>query len=211
MKSVVIVADHTCVIEAIRNALRQTTGIRVLGFLDVRLAVTDAMAEAAPDVVLVDEMHQPDHALARLREIRERSPESHRILLTTRMDGRWLADAVDAGATAAISKGVHPATLGMLVRETAYGNMVHVFESDARRAAELEECMLTDRELEILALVAQGHTNGKIAGSLWVTEQTVKFHLSNVYRKLGVSNRTEASHWAHQHDLVSARPVALAS
>ncbi len=211
MKSVVIVADHTCVIEAIRNALRQTSGVRVLGFLDVRLAVTDALAEAAPDVVLVDEMHQPDHALARLREIRDQVPGAARILLTTRMDPRWVADAVEAGATAAISKGVHPATLGTLVRETAYGNLVHVFESSARRAAELEECTLTERELEILALVAEGHTNGRIARTLWVTEQTVKFHLSNVYRKLGVSNRTEASHWAHQHDLVSARPAAVAS
>jgi len=211
VKTVVIVADHTCVIEAIRNALRQTAGLRVLGFLDVRMSVTDALAEAAPDVVLVDEMHQPDHALARLREIRELSSDSHRILLTTRMDATWLADAIDAGATAAISKGVHPATLGTLVRETAFGNLMHVFEAGARRAAELEECTLTDRELEILSLVAEGHTNGRIARALWVTEQTVKFHLSNVYRKLGVSNRTEASHWAHKHDLVPARPTALAS
>jgi DNA-binding CsgD family transcriptional regulator len=56
---------------------------------------------------------------------------------------------------------------------------------------------LTRRELEILRLVAQGHANGEVAKMLWVTEQTVKFHLSNTYRKLGVANRTEASHWAY--------------
>jgi DNA-binding NarL/FixJ family response regulator len=67
------------------------------------------------------------------------------------------------------------------------------------------ECPLTQRELEILALVAQGYTNGRIAGQLWVTEQTVKFHLSNTYRKLGVTNRTEASRYAYVHDLVSPR------
>ena len=55
-----------------------------------------------------------------------------------------------------------------------------------------------------MRLVAQGYTNGKIARELWVTEQTVKFHLSNTYRKLGVANRTEASRYAHLNDLIAA-------
>src|SRR5207237_3705041 len=62
---------------------------------------------------------------------------------------------------------------------------------------------LTRRELEILRLVAEGHSNGELAKMLWVTEQTVKFHLSNIYRKLGVANRTEASRWAHLHGLLA--------
>ncbi|MGH3033298.1 MAG: helix-turn-helix domain-containing protein, partial [Gaiellaceae bacterium] len=68
---------------------------------------------------------------------------------------------------------------------------------------------LTRRELEILQLVAEGHSNAELARRLWVTEQTVKFHLSNVYRKLNVSNRTEASRWAQLHGLLSrSAPVA---
>jgi DNA-binding NarL/FixJ family response regulator len=62
---------------------------------------------------------------------------------------------------------------------------------------------LTKRELEILCLVAEGHTNAHMARTLWVTEQTVKFHLSNIYRKLGVANRTEAGRWAQLHGLLS--------
>jgi DNA-binding NarL/FixJ family response regulator len=62
---------------------------------------------------------------------------------------------------------------------------------------------LTRRELEILQLVAEGHSNAKLAKQLWVTEQTIKFHLSNVYRKLDVSNRTEAARWAQLHGLLS--------
>jgi DNA-binding NarL/FixJ family response regulator len=69
---------------------------------------------------------------------------------------------------------------------------------------------LTERELEILMLVAEGYTNSRIAGQLWVTEQTVKFHLSNTYRKLGVANRTEASRYAHVHRLIP-EPARLAS
>ena len=68
-----------------------------------------------------------------------------------------------------------------------------------------EQTPLTSRELEVLQLVASGATNGEIAQKLWVTEQTVKFHLSNVYRKLEVGNRTEASHYAHVNGLVQAR------
>src|SRR5438132_14211103 len=63
---------------------------------------------------------------------------------------------------------------------------------------------LTRRELEILRLVAEGHSNAKLARMLWVTEQTVKFHLSNIYRKLDVANRTEASRWAQLHGLLPA-------
>ena len=61
---------------------------------------------------------------------------------------------------------------------------------------------LTRRELEILRLVAEGHSNSQLAQLLWVTEQTVKFHLSNIYRKLDVSNRTEASRWAQLNGLL---------
>jgi DNA-binding CsgD family transcriptional regulator len=70
--------------------------------------------------------------------------------------------------------------------------------------------VLTTREREILRLVAEGHSNNQLARMLWVTEQTVKFHLSNVYRKLDVSNRTEASRWAQVHGLL-AEATALES
>ena len=63
-----------------------------------------------------------------------------------------------------------------------------------------------DDPLEILRLVSQGHSNNELAKMLWVTEQTVKFHLSNIYRKLDVSNRTEASHWAQTHGLLAPVP-----
>jgi DNA-binding CsgD family transcriptional regulator len=65
---------------------------------------------------------------------------------------------------------------------------------------------LTRRELEILRLVAEGHSNAQLARMLWVTEQTVKFHLSNIYRKLDVANRTEASRWAQVHGLLDVKP-----
>jgi len=119
------------------------------------------------------------------------------------MEPDWLAEASEAGIDAAIAKIARPGSIGALVREVVRGNVFHAF---ARRApAELPALHeLTARELEILQLVASGDSNRRIAQRLWVTEQTVKFHLSNVYRKLGVSNRTEASHVAHQRNMLAS-------
>jgi DNA-binding NarL/FixJ family response regulator len=209
VKRLLIVADHSLVAHSIRLALKQTAGFDVAGVIDGRLAAREALLNMRPDVVLVDDMHDPrtgeardavDYALARLRDATEHMPGAQRLLLTLRMDDRWMNDAFDAGAHAVLSKSMHPVSLGTTLREVVRGNVVHRFE---RRPAVLVDCPLTLREKEILALVAEGATNGQIARMLWVTEQTVKFHLSNTYRKLGVANRTEASHYAHVNNLVT--------
>ena len=201
MKRLMIVADHSFVVQAIRLALRQTAGFQVVGFFDGRGSVREALTQLRPDVVLVDDMQDNDNALARLREVVEDAPQAKSLLLTLQMDPSWLDQAFDAGAHAVVSKTVHPVSLGTLLREISHGNVVHRYERRSTTVTE-EDCPLTDRELEILKLVAEGHTNGRIARELWVTEQTVKFHLSNLYRKLGVGNRTEASRYAYMHNLV---------
>jgi len=215
VKRLLIVADHTLVAHSIRLALKQTAGFQVVGIVDGRHPARDIIVKLAPDVVLVDDMHDPraeeardtDHALARLREAADLAPASQRLLLTLRMSEAWMNEAFEAGAHAVLSKSMHPVSLGTMLREVVRGNVVHRFER--RPAAVMTDCPLTLREKEILGLVAEGATNGQIARSLWVTEQTVKFHLSNTYRKLGVSNRTEASHYAHINNLVTV-PQAVA-
>ena len=209
MKRLLIVADHSLVAHSIRLALRQTSGFQVVGVADGRASAQSQLLALRPDVVLVDDMHDPraergrdvDYALVRLREAAEHVPQAQRLLLTQRMNEAWMNDVFDAGAHAVLSKSMHPVSLGTMLREVVRGNVVHRFER--RPSAVVADCPLTLREKEILALVAEGATNGQIARTLWVTEQTVKFHLSNTYRKLGVSNRTEASHYAHLNNLVT--------
>ena len=209
MKRLVIVADHSLVAHSIRLALKQTAGFQVVGVIDGRMNATAALLEMRPDVVLVDDMHdprvdetrEPDFALARLREASEHVPAAQRLLLTLRMNEDWMNDVFEAGAHAVLSKSMHPVSLGTMLREVVRGNVVHRFER--RTASVIADCPLTLREKEILGLVAEGATNAQIARMLWVTEQTVKFHLSNTYRKLGVANRTEASHYAHVNNLVT--------
>jgi DNA-binding NarL/FixJ family response regulator len=127
-------------------------------------------------------------------------------VLSAQLDADWLDRVFGAAATAVISKATRPSTLATLVRETLNGHIVHRPPAPSTAApmtgADAEDLPLTPRELEILQLVASGSTNGEIARRLWVTEQTVKFHLRNIYRKLDVANRTQASHFAHARGLV---------
>jgi DNA-binding NarL/FixJ family response regulator len=213
MKSMVIVADSSFVIETIRLALRNSAGLSVLGKVDGRASVRRPVADAQPDIVLVDEMQVEDDALARLRECREEARGAAILLLSMRMDDQWVARAIDAGADACLSKATHLPALGTLIHAVVNRNIVSALPASAPELALAgggED--LTAREREILVLVTDGLTNAKIGRELWVTEQTVKFHLSNIYRKLGVANRTEASRYAHVNGMIRRySPIPLPS
>jgi DNA-binding NarL/FixJ family response regulator len=203
---VVVIADNGFVAEMIRRSLRHASGLHVVGYVDGRRPCGAATAEADPQIVVVDEMTWPGTATLRIREISAAVPKSKIIVLGNRSENSWLRDVVEAGAHAAIAKTVEPMTLGLLVREICAGNVHHAFAygADTSRSSSAHTD-LTKRELEILEMVSEGASNGSIARRLWITEQTVKFHLSNVYRKLGVANRTEASHYAHVNQLIEPR------
>jgi DNA-binding NarL/FixJ family response regulator len=212
-----IVADHTLAAEAIRRELRHAAACDVIGYVDGRRPCADAVATANPDVVVIDEMTPQTPLITRIQEIRSVVPAAKLLLVTVRMDDEFLAEAAAAGIDAAVAKTMHPGSLGVLVREVARGNVFHTFAPVSVERS-CDSFGLTARELEILRLVAAGLSNARIAAKLWVTEQTVKFHLSNVYRKLGVGNRTEASHHAHVHGMLghapappAAAPVAVAA
>jgi DNA-binding NarL/FixJ family response regulator len=209
MKSMVIIADSSFVIETIRLALRHSAGLKVLGKVDGRASVRRPVADAQPDIVLVDEMQVADEALERVRECREEAPAAAILLLSMRMDDEWIARAIDAGANACLSKSTHLPTLGTLIRAVVDRNIISALPASVGElAAAGGGDDLTARERQILVLVSDGLTNAKIGRELWVTEQTVKFHLSNVYRKLGVANRTEASRYAHVNGMIR-RPVPV--
>jgi DNA-binding NarL/FixJ family response regulator len=209
----VIVADHPVAAETIRRGLRHASRCEVIGYLDCRRFDPAPVADAAPDVVLVDEPANAEVGLERIRALRAAAPAAKVILLSSRMEQEWLAEAAAAGIDAAVAKTSLDA-VGVLVREVAVGHVFHSFGTAGPAPRERNDRAaqgLTARELEILGLVASGASNGRIARELWVTEQTVKFHLSNLYRKLGVANRTEASHFAHVNGLVEAAPREAAA
>ena len=199
MKTLVIVADSTLIVETVRLALRAASDLDVIGKLDGRNDIRPSLRLRRPHVVLVDEMEDSSHALARVGECREELPDTSVVVLTNRVDAPWAGSALAAGADACVSKAANLPGLGAIIREVVNRNIVSVLPPPDPFAdvASGDRRPLSAREREIVTLVADGLTNARIGRQLSVTEQTVKFHLSNIYRKLGVTNRTEASRYVH--------------
>jgi DNA-binding NarL/FixJ family response regulator len=192
-------------------------GVEVRGkatSFDVALALID---EHEPDL-LVSEIVADDGDVRGASWIRDslgHRPQMKTIVLSSLDDPSERNGAFGAGAAAYVLKSAHPDDIALAVRQVfdqsiAFAHRaVHTAEQAPVAARETRD--LTPREIEILQLVAEGHSNSRLARMLWVTEQTVKFHLSNIYRKLDVSNRTEASRWAQVHGLLAPVPVSTAS
>ena len=181
-------------------------------------AVEPAMAlvrQEQPDL-LVTALHLPGGApggLELLRRARGARPGLKAIVLSSSTEARDVDAAFEAGASAYVVRTSPPEDLTAAIR-MAIAETVFVADTRAAGAPVLAlegAAHLTRREREILALVSEGHSNAELARMLWVTEQTVKFHLSNVYRKLGVSNRTEASRWAQRAGLLASAATAQAA
>ncbi len=201
MKTLLIVADSSLIVETIRLSMRTAAELKVIGEVDGRISIRHQLRCHEPDIVLIDEMQGEANALARIWESRDEDPDATIVMLTMRMDEAWLARALSAGADACVSKSAHLPSLDTIILEIVNRNVV----SALPRTAPLDlltlngKARLSEREREIITLVADGLTNARIGKQLCVTEQTVKFHLSNIYRKLGVTNRTEASRFVHMH------------
>jgi DNA-binding NarL/FixJ family response regulator len=168
------------------------------------------------DVVELVERHGPEllvcdfDALETLGRIRMARPGLRVVMLSNQREPSAIDQALGGGVDVYVFKTSHPEDIACAMRQAFDVTFVigtkssSAADARARSAnAQLREAGLTRRELEMLTYISDGSSNRDIARRLWVTEQTVKFHLSNIYRKLGVSNRTEASRWAHTSGLVS--------
>ena len=206
-RSAVLLDRQPLWLEAVERVLERME-VRVAGKANAPKPALDLIDKHRPDVFVTGiEMGvgQMD-GIACISEARERVAGLRAVVLSSHTDTEYIDRALDAGAVAYVVKSAHPDDLASAIRQ-AFNHSV--FLAGARpvapRAVEtpnVDTLDLTRREQEILRLVAEGHSNAKLAKMLWVTEQTVKFHLSNTYRKLGVSNRTEAARWAQVNGLL---------
>jgi DNA-binding NarL/FixJ family response regulator len=199
---VAIVADHLPAAHTVLAAVRQVDGLNAVGVLDGRRPLTAQLRRLAPNVVVIDDMTHGGDPLARLRDAGEQVPGALRVLLSIREDPETIDRALEAGADTILCRALPSTTMGTVLREVARGHVIQK-PRPARAASVAADSPLTSRELEILTLAAEGWTNARIAAELQITHQTVKFHLSNSYRKLGAANRTEASRYLHR------RPEAM--
>ena len=202
---VLLADDHRLMLAGIRRALEAADDIEIVGEAYSGSQVLPLVSRTNPDVVLLDLRMPEMDGLACLDLIRKRHPEVKVVVLSVFSDSEHIETALKRGACGYIVKSVNPIDLPSAIRQVMEGAVYHalglpeVDESASARAAGL-----TEREIAILKAVARGLSNQAIGKELWVTEQTVKFHLTNIYRKLGVANRTEAARYAYQNGLVES-------
>jgi DNA-binding NarL/FixJ family response regulator len=203
-RTAVLLDPHPLFLDALQQ-LMDGLDIEVVGKTTSSERALELTEAEAPDVLVaaIELADEPLDGLECVREARRRHSELKPIVFSSTDDPANIEAAFEAGAVAYVLKTAHPDDLALAVRQ-AFDHSVYLATGQAAPAASAPEDShgLTRREVEILRYVAEGNSNAEVARTLWVTEQTVKFHLSNVFRKLGVSNRTEASRWAQLNGLL---------
>lgn len=186
--------------------------VEIVGKTTSTEVALELVAERRPSLLItgIDADDSELDGIECLARARELDPALKGIVLSAHTEPAQIDRALLAGAVAYVIKSAHPEDLLSAIRQ-AFAHSVYFARPERVPAApDLGATPLTRREREILTLAAEGRSNAQLARTLWVTEQTVKFHLSNVYRKLNVSNRTEAARWAQLHGLLEARSEQLA-
>lgn len=202
---VVIADDHRLMLDGIRRALEGDGSFEIVGETQDGTQVLSIVERTSPDLVLLDVRMPRMDGLACLDEIRKRYPEIKVVMLSASTSPELIAAALRRGASAYLSKSVDPSDLPSTLRQVAGGNVWSSSGSTTEEGDDDAKALgLTDREIAILQALARGLSNAEIAKELWITQQTVKFHLTNIYRKLGAKNRTQATRMAHQRGLVDS-------
>ena len=200
---ILIADDHALMIRGVRDALAGVEDMEVVAEAATGPQALSLVARTRPDVVLMDVRLPGLDGMACLERIGRDHPNVKVLMCSASTDPTQIAAAFRLGAIAYIAKSVNPVDLPSAIRQACDKTVYHAFglEVAADKGNPLD---LTEREQTILSAVADGLSNKAIGEKLWVTEQTVKFHLSNVYRKLGVGNRTAAVQVLREHGLVNA-------
>jgi len=204
-----IVDDHEVVRLGMRAAFELEADLAVVGEASNGVEALAKVPVLAPELILMDVRMDKMHGIEACREIKSRYPDVRILMLTSYADNEAVAASVMAGASGYLLKNVSRAELLRAMRLVAAGQSLldpnvtkQVMERLQVQAPGNE---LTEREREVLALVARGYTNKQIAEALYVTEKTARNHVSHILEKLGLARRSEAAAFAVEHKLVPPR------
>jgi len=199
---VLLADDHRLVLEAVQHALEKADDFQVVATTHSGAAVADLVARHQPDIVVMDMRMPGVDGLQALDRIRARDKAVKVVMLSASDRPEEIQGALARGADGYILKTVNPVDLPSALRQVYEGTVFHGGISNAPAAqSPTEAAGLTGREVTLVHALARGLSNKQISQELWITEQTVKFHLSNIYRKLDVHNRAGAMRWAHENGL----------
>ncbi len=200
---IIIVDDHAVVRSGLEQLLATTDDIELVGTASNGNEAIERVDELRPDVVLMDLSMPELDGVEATRRISETHPASHVLVLTSFSDQTRILDAISAGADGYLLKHSDPDDIADAIRAVHAGGA----PLDPKAARALLESrrsrrhapQLTDREREVLRLVRDGLANKQIARRLGIAERTVKAHLTSVFQRLGVTDRTQAALWASEH------------
>jgi len=204
--SVLIADDHPFVRHGLRTYLETLDDMEVVGEASDGMEAVELAGQVLPDVVLMDLVMPELDGVEATRQIREASPSTRVIVLTSFDADEQVFPAIKAGAAGYLLKDVRPAELAEAVRKASRGEALLAPSVAARLMQEVSgertaSAGLTERELEVLRLIARGMSNKLIAHELVVSEKTVKTHVSNILAKLHLADRTQAALYAVREGL----------
>jgi DNA-binding NarL/FixJ family response regulator len=212
-RTAVVLDDQPLWLDALEQLLARAD-VRVVGKTTNVETALGLVEEHRPDVFIAstDAADAADGGIRCIARAHQRWPGLKSVVLAPDYDPKQIDAAFAAGASVCCIKRAAVDDLAVAIRQ-AFEHSIFLASSHGTQApvrvapvgvGRTEGInVLTRREIEILRLVAEGHSNSALAKMLWVTEQTVKFHLANIYRKLDVANRTEASRWAHLNGMLT--------
>jgi DNA-binding NarL/FixJ family response regulator len=207
---VLLVDDHGVVRRGLRGYLELLDDIEVVGEADNGLTGVELAAQLTPDVVLMDLVMPQLDGIAAIGRIKAAQPDVQVVALTSFIEEEKVIAALEAGASGFILKDAEADDVAAAIR-AAHNDEVHLDPAAARilangmrtRSAAPAVEPLTERELEVLALVGRGRSNKEIASDLGITERTARTHVSNILGKLGLASRTQAALYAVERRLVT--------
>ena len=206
---VILAEDHGLMRDAVRLVFDETEGVDLVGEVSNGNDLLPLMAGITCDFVLLDVQLPGLDGLGCLEALAKHHPHVKVAMLSAVEDPQVIESAFRRGACGYILKSVNPFDLPAAIRQIVDESVIHRSlgaQDGAERPA--RPAGLSKKEVEVLVQLCHGYTNKQIAAHLWLSEQTVKFHLSNIYRKLGIKNRTEALRYAYEHDLASSSTPA---
>lgn len=209
---VLIADDHAVVRQGLKMFLALDEEIEVAGEAENGAEAVDRTRELKPDVVLMDMLMPVMDGVAATESIRRDLPDTEVIALTSVLDDGTVIGAVKAGAIGYLLKDTKADELCRAIKAAAAGQVQLSPQAAARlvrevRAPDVPAPNLSERETEVLRLIARGKANKEIAAELTIGEKTVKTHVSSILNKLGVQSRTQAAIYAAQSGLVPLEPA----
>ena len=203
---VLIADDHPLILAGIKRALEEDDQFEVVAEARIGSQVLPLVSQTQPDLALLDLRMPEMDGLTCLDRIRKEHPKVKVVILSVSTDPEVVQTVLNHGAAAYVVKSVNPIDLSSALRQALEGTVFSAVGLPEKTAQEdaVKAADLTERETTILKALARGLSNEAIGKELWVAQQTVKFHLTNIYRKLDVANRTEAARYAYEHGLIDS-------